>query len=67
MSTQYLDFCATTPVDPRVLEVMTDVYTNHPGNADSRTHVFGTKAKDRIQKAYSWEFIGNEYKKLWEE
>ena len=27
---------------------------------------FGAKAKDRIKKAYSWEFIGNEYKILWE-
>ena len=51
MATQYLDFCATTPLDPRVLAVMTDIYTNHPGNADSRTHVFGTDTKGIVLKA----------------
>lgn len=51
MSTQYLDFCATTPVDPRVLEVMTDIYINHPGNADSRTHVFGTDTKGIVLRS----------------
>ncbi len=47
----YLDYCATTPVDPRVLDVMIDVYRNNPGNADSRTHVFGTRAKEIVMKA----------------
>ncbi|QTE70309.1 aminotransferase class V-fold PLP-dependent enzyme [Clostridiales bacterium FE2011] len=51
MSTQYLDFCATTPVDPRVLEVMMDIYANHPGNADSRTHIFGTDAKGIVLRS----------------
>lgn len=51
MSAQYLDFCATTPLDPRVLEIMTDIYTNHPGNADSRTHVYGTDTKGIVLKA----------------
>ncbi len=50
MGTQYLDFCATTPVDPRVLETMVDIYANHPGNADSRTHVFGTDTKGIVLK-----------------
>lgn len=44
----YLDYCASTPLDPRVLEVMVDVYKNAPGNADSRTHIFGTKAKEIV-------------------
>ena len=26
---------------------------------------FGVKAKDRIKEAYSWKFIGDEYKKIW--
>ena len=41
----YLDFNASTPVDPRVLDRMVEVYRSHFGNADSRTHVFGTQAK----------------------
>ncbi len=44
----YLDFNASSPVDPRVLERMVDVYQNHYGNADSRTHVFGTDAKEIV-------------------
>lgn len=41
----YLDYNATTPIDPRVLDVMIDVYRNHPGNADSRTHDYGNTAR----------------------
>ena len=40
----YLDYNASTPVDPRVLDVMVDVYRNHFGNASSRTHKFGLDA-----------------------
>lgn len=47
----YLDYCASTPIDPRVLDVMIEVYKNVPGNADSRTHVFGTKAKEVVMTA----------------
>ena len=47
----YLDYCASTPLDPRVLDVMIDVYKNAPGNADSRTHVFGTKAKEIVMRS----------------
>ncbi len=47
----YLDYCASTPIDPRVLNAMIDVYHNTPGNADSRTHVFGTKAKEVVMKS----------------
>ncbi len=47
----YLDYCASTPLDQRVRDVMVDIYTNTPGNADSRTHVFGTKAKEVVQKS----------------
>lgn len=41
----YLDYNATTPIDPRVLDVMIDVYKNSPGNADSRTHDYGENAR----------------------
>lgn len=46
----YLDYNATTPIDPRVLEVMIDAYTNNPGNADSRTHDYGDNARKVVEK-----------------
>lgn len=47
----YLDYNATTPVDPRVLDVMIKVYRNDPGNADSRTHDFGEQARKITEHA----------------
>ena len=47
----YLDYNATTPIDSRVLDVMIDVYKNHPGNADSRTHDFGENARQIVENA----------------
>ena len=44
----YLDFNASAPVDERVLSYMIDIYRNHYGNADSRTHIFGTEAKEIV-------------------
>ena len=41
----YLDYNASAPIDPRVLEVMIDAYQNHFGNADSRTHDYGDSAR----------------------
>lgn len=41
----YLDYNATTPIDPRVLDEMIGVYKNNPGNADSRTHDYGENAR----------------------
>ena len=45
----YLDYNASAPILPEVLDVMIDTYKNVPGNADSRTHVFGTNAKKIVQ------------------
>lgn len=47
----YLDYNASTPVDERVLECMIDVYRNHIGNADSRTHQFGEDTRSIVESA----------------
>ena len=47
----YLDYNATSPIDERVLECMIDVYKNHIGNADSRTHTFGEDARNIVETA----------------
>jgi len=45
----YLDTAATTPVDPRVAEVVLRHMTEEFGNAGSRTHEWGTRAKKTVQ------------------
>lgn len=47
----YLDYNATTPLDPRVFEVMKEWYLGPPANAGSRTHVYGQRAKDAVEHA----------------
>jgi cysteine desulfurase len=47
----YLDFNASTPIDPRVLGEMVTVYKDCFGNADSRTHLFGQRAKKVVEEA----------------
>jgi cysteine desulfurase len=47
----YLDYNATTPLDPRVFEAMTPYFLDEVGNAGSRTHVFGQTAKEATEKA----------------
>jgi cysteine desulfurase len=47
----YLDFHATTPVDPRVLDAMLPYFTEHFGNAASRTHAYGWKADSAVETA----------------
>lgn len=47
----YLDYNASAPIDSRVLERMIEVYRYHYGNADSRTHSFGTDAKEIVADA----------------
>lgn len=44
----YLDFNASAPIDTRVLDRMIEIYRINYGNADSRTHIFGTAAKEIV-------------------
>ncbi len=53
MKPVYLDYNATTPLDPRVFERMRPYYLAEVGNAGSRTHVYGQKAKDAVEIARS--------------
>lgn len=51
MKPVYLDYNSTTPVDPRVFEAMKPFFLEDFGNAGSRTHVFGKRAKEASDRA----------------
>jgi len=47
----YLDYGATTPVDPRVVDVMVPWLREHFGNPASRSHAWGWEAEEAVEKA----------------
>ena len=47
----YLDYQATTPMDPRVIDAMVKCMKEDYGNPHSRTHAFGWKAEELVEIA----------------
>jgi len=47
----YLDYSATTPVDPRVAQAMIPWLTENFGNPASRSHAYGWAAEEAVEKA----------------
>ena len=47
----YLDYSATTPVDPRVVDKMVPWLFEHFGNPASRSHAYGWEAEEAVERA----------------
>lgn len=63
----YLDYHATTPVDPRVLEAMLPWFSDHFGNPASRSHAYGWHASEAVELARSQtaSLIGSEGRSIY--
>ena len=46
-----MDYHATTPLDPRVLEAMLPYLREDFGNAASKSHAFGWRAEEAVEEA----------------
>jgi len=62
----YLDYNATTPVDPRILAAARPYFTEAFGNAASRSHAFGWRAEEAVEAARAQvaDLIGAEAKEI---
>jgi cysteine desulfurase len=47
----YMDYAATNPVDPRVVDAMIPWLREHFGNPASRSHAWGWEAEEAVEKA----------------
>ncbi len=59
----YLDYAATTPMDPRIVEIVKEYYTEKFGNPSS-LHEFGREVREKIEESreYLLKFINGEGK-----
>jgi len=62
----YLDYNATTPMDPRVLDAMLPFFVERFGNAASRSHQFGWEAEEavKIARGHVADLIGADEKEI---
>jgi cysteine desulfurase len=62
----YLDYSATTPVDPRVAQVMIPYLTENFGNPASRSHAYGWETEAAVEQAreYVADLVGADAKEI---